>query len=188
MKSVRWTSQDLQSLPDDGKRYEIIDGELYLSLQPHYNHQQACGNIYGLLWQWNKKTGLGAATFAPGVIFSEDDNVAPDVTWISKARRAIALENDGHFHSAPELVVEVLSPGSTNQNRDREVKRKLYSRRGVSEYWLISCPKRQVEVYRRDTASLALEAVATLYETDNLQSPLLPGFSCLVSEIFEEIV
>ncbi len=130
----------------------------------------------------------GSGNFRAGYYFSDDDDVAPDVTWISKTRLATAMQADGKFHSAPELVIEVLSPGNTNENRDREVKRKLYSRRGLSEYWIISWPKRQLEVYRRDSTTLTLELISTLYEPDTLQSPLLPGFSCPVNEIFEEIV
>ena len=62
---------------------------------------------------------------APGLIFADDDDVAPDVVWISRERLAGTLDQTGHLHTAPELVVEVLSPGSVNERRDREVKLKL---------------------------------------------------------------
>ncbi len=189
MKSLRWTSKDLDAFPEDEKRYEIIDGELYVSRQPHWNHQNVCSEVVTLLKVWNKQYNIGGiATAAPGLIFSEDDDAAPDVIWISKERLATALQDDGKLHDAPELVVEVLSPGSTNESRDREVKRKLYSRRGVVEYWIISWPKRQVEVYRRDATGVALVLIQTLFESDILQSPLLPDFSCQVSEIFVDII
>lgn len=71
---------------------------------------------------------------APGLIFAEDDDVAADVVWISHARLQNALQDDGKLHSAPELVIEVVSPGSRNANRERQIKLKLYSRRGVQEY------------------------------------------------------
>jgi Uma2 family endonuclease len=106
--SLRWTSADLESLPDDRKRYEIVDGELYLSKQPHWYHQVTCSNISFQLQLWNRQTGQGQVNFAPGIIFAEDDDVAPDVVWISNSRVATALEPDGKLHSAPELVVEVL--------------------------------------------------------------------------------
>lgn len=188
MNTIRWTSQDLQALPKNGKRYEIIDGELYTSRQPHWNHQGVCDRLVLLLGVWGKQSGLGYIRSAPGLIFAEDDDVAPDLVWISKKRLGAALDEDGKLHAAPELVIEVLSPGVTNENRDRETKRKLYSRRGVSEYWIVSWPKRQIEVYRRNPEALALELVATLYEEDSLQSPLLPGFKCQVSEIFEDVI
>jgi Uma2 family endonuclease len=179
---LRWTSADLAVLPDDGKRYEIIDGDLYMSRQPHWHHQQACGRIFAALDAWSRQTGAGEANLAPGVIFAEDDDVAPDVVWISQARRTTALGPEGHLHAAPELVVEVLSPGGANERRDREVKLKLYSRRGVLEYWIVDWRTQQIEVYQRE--QLALHLVATLYATDTLASPLLPGFVCQVATLF----
>ena len=74
------------------------------------------------------------------------------------------------------------APGGTNELRDREAKLKLYSRRGVVEYWIVSWQERLVELYRREDAALKL--VNTLYENDVLQSPLLPGFACQVSLLF----
>jgi Uma2 family endonuclease len=180
--ALRWTSADLLALPDDGKRYEIIDGELYRSRQPHWHHQRACGKLFAALDAWGVQTGIGEANLAPGVIFADDDDVVPDVLWISHARRATALGPEGHLHAAPELVVEVLSPGGANARRDREVKLKLYSRRGVQEYWTVDWRTQQVEIYRR--AQLALHLVATLHATDMLTSPLLPGFACQVSTLF----
>jgi Uma2 family endonuclease len=183
--TMRWTSADLESMPDDGKRYEIIDGELYMSKQPHWYHQYVCGKLVAKLDNWNEEAELGEANFAPGVIFADDDDVAPDVVWISNARLATALGEDGKLHAAPELVIEVLSPGTANERRDRKAKLKLYSMRGVSEYWIIDWRTRQLEVYRRDQAQLKL--VATLFEADTLDSPLLPGFACAVALLFERI-
>jgi Uma2 family endonuclease len=187
---MRFTTKDLESFPDplDDSRYEIIDGELYMSKQPHYNHQEVCSQIVIFLGQWANNTKSGKVSTAPGLIFADDDNVAPDLVWISFERRAIALEADGKFHAAPELVVEVLSPGVTNETRDKEAKLKLYSRRGVLEYWIASWEKRQIEIYRRNPETAALESVSTLYEGDVLKSPHLKGFSCEVKNIFEDIV
>ena len=180
--ALRWTSADLAVLPDDGRRYEIIDGELYISRQPHWHHQRACVKICTALEAWSVQTGAGEANLAPGVIFADDDDVAPDVVWISQARRATALGVDGHLHAAPEIVIEVLSPGATNERRDREAKLKLYSRRGVLEYWIIDWRARQVEVHRRE--ELALRLVATLHPADTLTSPLLLGLACQVATLF----
>lgn len=180
--ALRWTSADLEVLPDDGKRYEIIGGELYMSRQPHWQHQRVCGKIFAVLEAWSVDAGTGEANLAPGVIFAEDDDVAPDVVWVSQARRDTALGPDGHLHAAPELVVEILSPGATNERRDREAKLKLYSRRGVLEYWIVAWRDQQLEVYRRE--ELVLRLVATLYPTDTLTSPLLPGFACRVATLF----
>lgn len=181
----RWTSRDLESLPDDGTRYEIIDGELYMSTQPHFYHQFVCSNFVFHLERWNEEAGLGEVAIAPGLIFADDNDVAPDLVWISNETLATALRQDGHLHDAPELVIEVLSPGSVNERRDREAKLRLYSRRGVSEYWIVSWQKPIVDVYRRDGAELKL--VETVGEAHALQSPMLPGFSCPVAAIFARI-
>ena len=183
--TTRWTSADLERMPDDGNRYEIIDGELYMSKQPNFYHQDVCSELHGVLWNWNSTANLGRVLSTPGLIFAEDDDVVPDVVWISNDRLTIALEADVRLHDAPELVIEVLSPGSVNERRDREAKLSLYSRRGVSEYWIASWQTRTIDVYRREGKELKL--FVTLTETDALRSPVLPGFSCPVSEIFARI-
>jgi Uma2 family endonuclease len=111
--------------------------------------------------------------------------VAPDLAWVSTERLGTVLAPDGKFHAAPDLVVEVLSPGSTNERRDREVKLKLYARRGVREYWIVDWRRRQVEVFRREDSTLGL--IATLLEGDTLHSPMLPGFALPLEELFAQI-
>jgi Uma2 family endonuclease len=85
MKIVHWTSKDLEILPeDDGTRYEIIDGELYVSRQPHKYHQLVCTRIWTIIQTWSIQTDNGEAVAGPGLIFTDDNDVAPDVTWMSK--------------------------------------------------------------------------------------------------------
>ncbi|MGH2458286.1 MAG: Uma2 family endonuclease, partial [Chloroflexota bacterium] len=167
--SSRWTSADLDAFPDDGKRYEIVDGELFVSKQPDWHHQLACARIFAVLDHWSSATESGTPNVAPGVIFGESDDVAPDVVWVSNRRLATILDPDGKLYGAPDLVVEVLSPGTTKQRRDQEAKLKLYARRGVLEYWIVDWRKRQVEVYRR--AEPTLELMGTFREEDTLTSP-----------------
>lgn len=178
---LRFTTADLELLPDNGDRYEIIDGELFMTRAPHWGHQEVCGNIYLELKIWSRSTGLGRAAINPGLIFTDADNVIPDVAWASNERLAILLDEAGHLTAAPELIVEVLSPGADNQRRDRDLKLKLYSVRGVQEYWVVNWQLQQIEVYRREQTSLRL--IATLFSNDQLTSPLL-GFSCSVAQIF----
>jgi len=185
MKTLRWTSRDLDLLPDDGKRYEIIDGELYVAKQPDWEHQFVCVRLLMLLQTWSDQTQLGMANLAPGIIFTDDTNVVPDVVWISHERLRTALQADGKLHSSPELVVEVLSPGVENVRRDREVKLKLYSRRNAQEYWVVNWRERTIEVYRRQEGILELDR--TLNENDMLHTPLLAGFSCKVEQLFSGI-
>ena len=179
--SSKFTSADLLLMPDDGKRYEVIQGELHVAKQPSYQHQFACGRVFRFLDEWNDRSGLGIAIEAPGLIFAEDDDVAPDLVWISRARGPQVFGVDGKLHSAPELVIEVLSPGLTNRQRDCQAKLKLYSRRGVLEYWIVDWQQQQAEVYRRSDGQLSL--VQTLYREDALASPLLPGFSCKIAAL-----
>ncbi len=180
----RFTTADLKRFPEfPGVRYEIIDGELHVSRQPQWRHQYACSVISSALHAWNQETGIGFAIHAPGVIFSPDNNVAPDVVWISRARLAESEDRRGHFRSAPELVIEALSPGTCNEIRDRELKLSLYSRHGVQEYWVVDWQAQSLEVYRREPQELHL--AATLSGEDVLTTPLLPGFSCPISTLWE---
>jgi Uma2 family endonuclease len=183
LEKVRWTTADLELLAaDEWKRYEIIDGELFVTRAPHIGHQDAGGNIYIELQIWSRTSGLGKAILTPGLIFSDADNVIPDVVWVSNEKLAQIVDDEGHLTGAPELIIEVLSEGSFNQQRDRIAKLKLYSIKGVQEYWIVDWRLQQVEIYRRQNALLV--QVATLFAQDLISSPLLPGFSSQVRCFF----
>lgn len=111
----KFTSADLLLMPDDGKRYEVIEGELYVSKQPGAEHQFVCGQLFRYIQQWNEQGGAGVALIAPGLVFADDEDVAPDVVWVSRERLQGMLNKAGHLTKAPELVVEVLSPGKANE-------------------------------------------------------------------------
>jgi Uma2 family endonuclease len=185
MKTLHWTLRDLELLPDDGNRYEIIDGELYVAKQPDWQHQLVCFQLGFLLETWNEQSRAGFVNLTPGIIFADDTNVVPDVIWISHERLKAVLHRDGKLHNAPELVIEVLSPGTENERRDREVKVKLYSRHGVKEYWVVNWQEQNLEVYRRENTLLTLEK--TLEGNDVLDSPLLPGFRCNLGRLFKNL-
>ena len=179
----RFTSADLERMPDiQGVRYEIIDGELYVSRSVDEAHQYVCAALTYALHGWDLRTGAGVTIPAPGLVFSEDNDVIPDLVWISHQRRAEAKDEKGHYRLAPELIVEILSPGSMNERRDRELKLNLYSRQGVQEYWIVDWREHRVELYRRVEAELRL--ADTLTDGDALSSPLLPGFECAVSSLW----
>lgn len=177
-----YTIYDLDTFPEDGLVRELIEGELYVSTQPHWHHQYACTKLLQALENWNEQTGLGIANNAPGLIFGIHDAVAPDVVWVSAERLPQILGENGKLTDAPDLVVEVISPGWQNETRDRDTKLKLYSRRGVREYWIVDWQKQRVEVFRRQRARLV--QTATLHKEDSLTSPLLPGFACQVASLF----
>lgn len=179
---IRWTVADLDIFPEplDDTRYEVIDGELFVSTQPHANHQLTAFLFLMALGTWNRSIGRGTVVPAPGVILGPDLAVAPDVVWYAPGW--FVIEEDGTSHRAPDAVLEVLSPGARNEQRDREKKLDLYSRHGVQEYWIADWRDRTVEVYRRRDAQL--HRVATLRGDDTLTSPLLPGFSARLAELF----
>jgi Uma2 family endonuclease len=180
--ALRWTAADLEVMPDDGKRYEVIDGELYVSKQPNWGHQLIAVRIAAALDAWSLRIGTGQANAAPGVILDTDNAVAPDVVWVSAARLPLVLAADGHLSGVPDLVVEVLSPGAKNVRRDREAKLKTYSKFGVREYWIVNWPRQEIHVYRREHAALVL--IETLQAGDEISSPLLPGFTARLSQFF----
>ena len=179
---VRWTTEDLKRLPESRNRYEIIDGQLLMTRAPHWKHQKAIVNAASLLNAWSHKNQSREAVATPRILFSDADNVIPDVVWISQARLAIALDEEGYLTIAPELIIEVLSPGKQNEQRDRETKAKLYAERGVQEYWILDWRTHHLEVYRRQGA--LLQITCTLFAQDVLVTDLLPGFSCTVAEFF----
>ncbi|MGK7926907.1 MAG: Uma2 family endonuclease [Spirulina sp.] len=181
-EGVRWTIDDLAGFPDNGNRYEIIDGELFVTRAPHWNHQDIAGAIYAELRSWSQHQGSGQAAFAPGIIFSDTDNVIPDVVWVSNESLKNLLDDAGHLTGAPELVVEVLSLSEVDKKRDRETKVKLYSVQGVLEYWIADREQRLIEVYRREAGQL--KKAMTLYQSDYLTSPLLEGFSFHLESLF----
>lgn len=94
---------------------------------------------------WSEETNQGQPILTPGLIFSDADNVIPDVVWVSHQRLTAIVDEEGHLTGAPELIVEVLSAGGTNERRDKEAKLKLYSLKGVQEYWIVNWRLQQLE-------------------------------------------
>ena len=182
-EKLLWTSADLELIPDNGNRYEIINGELYMTRAPHWKHQKTCGRLFTALDIWSIATKLGETAMGAGVIFGDKDDVIPDVVWVSKAKYEILIDKSGHLLGAPDIAIEVLSAGTDNEKRDREVKLKLYSSQGVLEYWIADWREKKLQIYRRDNGVLKL--AMTLFVADRLTSPLLPEFDCPLSQIFE---
>jgi len=179
-----WISTDLELLPsyeESGDRYEIINGELFVTRAPHWKHQSTCGKIFALLDKWSTETGLGQPSIAPGIIFEGGDNVIPDLAWASDQVLA-SMDQAGHLTSAPELVIEVLSSGVENERRDKVIKLKLYADQGVQEYWLVDWRMQQVEIYRLNQQELKLVKRLTINE--KISTPLLQNFSCNLEQFF----
>ncbi|PDW00411.1 Uma2 family endonuclease [Candidatus Viridilinea mediisalina] len=185
--SSHLTVAALEGLPDDdGKRYELLEGELHVTTQPSFEHQLVADAVCRELYLWNRVHGQGGlAVSTPGVILAEDEAFAPDVVWYSATRRARHQRADGKFYGPPDLAVEVLSRGQKNEQRDRVLKPARYAYWGVTEYWLVDRFARNVVVHRLAGPHYAI--VATLAAHATLSSPLLPEFACEVGAFFIDL-
>jgi Uma2 family endonuclease len=179
---IKFTTRDLELLPDSNSKYEIIDGKLYMTRAPHWKHQATIVRIGAFLDNWSRQKGLGVTIVNPGIIFSDTDNVIPDLVWISKERLDISVDESGHLTSAPELIVEVLSELKKDIQRDKDTKLKLYSNQGTQEYWIVDWRLQEMEIYRRNKDELVL--TKTLLINDDIASSLLPEFSCVLRDVF----
>jgi len=178
-EKLQFTYDDYRQLPDDGKRYEIIDGELYMSTSPTSNHQRISGNFFGMLFIYLRSHPIGEVFQAPLEVFFSNTNIAqPDVLFISKERRDIIKPTQ--IRGAPDLIIEVLSPST--EKRDRTVKLKMYAKFGVQEYWMAKEKTATVEIFRLHGGQLV--PVARLKKSDVLISPLFPGLEIPLDEIF----
>ena len=170
---VRLTYDDFLQFPDDGKRHELIDGEHFVTPSPNTKHQTIAGNLHGLIWTYLRQQPVGRVFVAPfDVVFSDFDVVEPDLLFVSKARQADVLTAK-HVRGAPDLVVEIGSPGT--RKRDETIKRRLYERFGVGEYWVVDPELDEIKVYRLADGRFARVAELALERDETLESPLFPG-------------
>lgn len=175
------TIADWEALPDDGKRYEVIEGELYMSCAPSLKHPIALGNLYAGIRQYLDQNPLGLLVPGPGVMFSEFNGVIPDLVFIRQERLA-AIASADRLTGAPDLVIEIVSPGIENSRRDRLIKRQLYGKYGVQEYWIVDPEQASIELHVLQEQILRMTAL--LSGADELTSTVLPGYRCAVARIF----
>ena len=175
---VRFTYEDYLNTPED-KRYELLDGELIMVPSPTWPHQRTELKLGSRLGGFVERNELGETATAPlDVILSDTDVVQPDLLFVSHERTHIITHNN--IQGAPDLVVEILSP-STAQ-RDLTFKRRLYAKHGVKEYWQVNIDDRQVTVLSLGGNDYVVTAIYGSGET--LTSPILPGFTLAIDEIF----
>lgn len=172
------TYEDYLALPNDGKRYEIIQGDLYVSPSPVPRHQIVHANMFDAFRAFAKATGWGMILSAPlDVLLSETNIVEPDIIGIAAARKGIVKEKN--IEGMPDLLVEIISE-STRRN-DKVLKLKLYAEFGVKEYWIVDPVIDTVEIYAPAEAGLTRIAEVTTGAAD---SRLLAGFSIDVAPLF----
>jgi len=179
---VRFTYDDFVQFPDDGKRHELIDGEHYVTPSPNLKHQAVLGNLHLLIGNWLTEHPIGRVFFAPfDVVFTNFDVVEPDLLYMSNARASEVL-TAANVQGTPELLVEVGSPST--RRRDETIKRRLYERTGVTEYWVVDPVLDVVRVYRRAENGFARPAELSAEAGDVLTTPLLPGLDLPLARIF----
>jgi Uma2 family endonuclease len=181
--SVKYTYDDLQTFPEgDGKRYEIIDGDLLVTPAPGNRHQFVLGNLYWQVRSYLEGARIGRLLFAPAdVVLSDINVVEPDLLFLSNAR--LARLTAKNIEGAPDLVVEVLS--ESNRRTDEVRKRKLYESVDVLEYWIVDPELETVKVYRKAGERFERPVELSAEAGDNLTTPLLPGFAVPVAKLFE---
>ncbi len=141
---VVWTYDDYRQLPDDGKRYEIIDGELFVSPSPTTTHQKVSKRLQFALMTQVENKGLGVVFDAPvDVIFGATCVVVPDLLVMDSTRKNRISERG--IEGAPDLIVEILSPSTAKI--DQGTKLKLYASEGVQEYWIVDAAACTIEVF-----------------------------------------
>ncbi len=181
---VKLTYDDFVQFPDDGRRHELIDGEHYVTASPNTKHQAVVLALGSALRAHARAHALGRVFVAPfDVVFTEVDVVEPDLLFVSRARQADILTAQ-HVRGAPDLVVEVGS--SSTRKRDETVKRRLYERCGVTEYWVVDPELDEIKVYRLADGRYSRAAEFALERSDVLTSPLFPGLALSLAEVFED--
>jgi Uma2 family endonuclease len=181
-RGVKLTYDDFVQFPDDGLRHELIDGEHYVTPSPNTKHQSVSINLTVLIGSWLERNPIGRLFHAPfDVVFSTYDVVEPDLLYLSNERASDAL-TPLHVRGVPELVVEIGSPGT--RRRDETIKRRLYDRTGVSEYWIVDPEIDTIRVYRREAETFARVVELSAEARDVLTTSLLPGLEIPLSRVF----
>ena len=152
------TYRDYEALPADGRRYELHDGELAVTPAPSPAHQRVCRNLYDVIGPHVRDRRLGEVFFAPvDVILDDTTVIQPDLVYLDAARAMLVTARG--IEGPPTLVIEILSPSTTNI--DRNTKRQLYLRFGVPHYWIVDLDARTIEAYTLGPREYELEARAS---------------------------
>ncbi len=180
-EASKLTYEDYVTLPDDGRRYEILDGELAVSPSPTSAHQLVSENLSFGLSAWVRARGLGRIWYAPLDLILEPSVVMqPDIFFISNARSSIVTKRG--VEGAPDLVIEILSESTAA--RDRGVKMHIYARHGIARYWIVDVDRRTLEVHAlRDPD---YELTATYSDSEIAQLDVPDGFVLRLAEIWPE--
>ena len=174
-----WTYEDYRELPNDQKIYQVIGGKLLMVPAPSTRHQNVSRNLEFIIWSFVKDHNLGVVYDAPiDVVFSSTDVVQPDIVFIARNRLAIVKEK-GIF-GAPDWVIEIVSPSTSKI--DIKLKKDLYERFGVREYWIVFPEDERVEVYLLEGGNYKLRGV--FLKHDALQVSTIEKLKVNLEEVF----
>ena len=183
-QALKLTYDDFLLFPDDGKRHELIDGEHHGTPSPNVRHQEILGRLHLLIGTWLRDHRTGKIFVAPlDVLFSRFDVVEPDLLYVSNERAPEVLSVQ-HVTGAPDLVIEIASPGT--RNRDETIKRRLYERSGVAEYWVVDPDIDVIRIYRRSGDRFERPVELSREADDGLTTALLPGLEIPLARVFED--
>lgn len=176
-----WDYARWEGLPDDGNRYEVIDGALYMTTAPSYFHQWIIVQLVQHVGLPAQQQGIAYVGIAPiGLLMPGCDPVQPDFVLVRQENAGII--HDRRIRGVPDLIAEVLSP--TNPEHDTIVKRGIYARAGVPEYWMLRPATRDLLVSWQPDSALGDYTQVRLIAADaELVSPTL-GVRCTVSDLF----
>jgi len=179
MTKTRVTVQEFLELPDRDGIVELINGEVVVNT-PKRDHQTASVSIFLFL---NQALPTGELIYAPMSVHLDSKNfVQPDIFWVSGPESKCQPGEDGYWHGAPDLVVEVLSPSTRNQ--DKRDKFQLYEKYGVREYWLADPKEQYVDVWRLEAGRFILAGSFSLGES--FVSPLIGDKPVEVAALFKQ--
>jgi Uma2 family endonuclease len=175
-----WTYDDWLKLPDDGYRYEVIDGVLYMSPPPLIRHQRTSSRIYISLSDFLRLNPLGEAFYAPvGVrLPNQPVPLQPDIIFVRAERLTVIQEN--YIEGVPDLIIEILSP--SNWLYDRREKMQVYQEAGVPEYWIVDPRGETIEIYVLEQSVYRMAGQSGRGTVASSQ--VLPGFEVPVDVIF----
>ena len=177
----QWTYDHYATIPDDGQRYEIVDGVLYMSPAPSEPHQEAAGRIYYHLMTYIGFPGLGKVLISPfDVELSFSNVVQPDVLVLLKENSHKSIGT--RWIGGPDLVVEVSSPGTASY--DRKKKSRAYAQAGVKEYWIVRPVERTIEVFVLEADKYCSVGVFSGEQT--LPTTIVDNFPVQVRQFFPE--
>lgn len=178
-EALKFTYSDYRLLPDNGKRYEILEGELLMSPSPNTKHQIVLLNLAAILKSFVERNNLGQIFIAPyDIVLSKYDVVQPDIIFVLNKNEQIIKST--HIEGVPDLVIEIISPGSAQ--RDRIIKRKIYALHGVKEYWMVHPEKEQIQVLRLEKGDF--RKITDLTKEDVLTSPMFNGLEIRFADVF----